>query len=217
MTNYESFFPYILPEVPGAPEPVIVLAIRNAAIEFCERSLILTRDHDPITLVPKVVDYDLEPPIKETLIIKIQRAFVEGSKIDPLAPDQIRDPAIYNRLYAEYEEQPSTPQYYLQKDERSITVWPVPDKIYRNALTMRVAMKPTRDSESVDDVIFEDYAEVIAAGALSRLMASAGKPYTNVQMAAVNKMMFDRGVNLAKLRMNAGHTRANMTVKMRRI
>jgi hypothetical protein len=217
MTPYESFFPYILPEVPGAPEPVVLMAIRNSCIEFCERSLILTRDHDPISLIPKVIDYDLDPPISETVIIKVQRAFVEGSPINALAPDHIHIPAIYNRAYEDYEENPSTPQYYLQKDERSITVWPVPDKRYRNGLTMRVAMKPTRSSESVDDVIFEEYAEVIASGALQRLMSSAGKPYSNIQMAAVNKMMFDRGVNNAKLRMNAGHTRAALSVKMRRI
>lgn len=216
MTSYESFFPYILPEVPGAPEPVILLAIRSAAIEFCERSLILTRDHDPVTLVEGIIDYDLEPPVKDTLIIKIQRAWVNGNKIDPLAPDFIAAASVYNRLYEDYEAKPSTPQYYLQKEERSVTVWPVPDKNYRNGLTMRVALKPTRSSESVEDVIFEDYAEVIAAGALSRLMASTGKPYTNVQMAAVNKMMFDRGVNVAKLRANAGHVRSNLSVKMRR-
>jgi DNA-binding Xre family transcriptional regulator len=48
-------------------------------------------------------------------------------------------------------------------------------------------------------------------------MSSAGKPYSNIQMAAVNKMMFDRGVNNAKLRMNVGHTRAHLSVKLRRI
>ena len=216
MTPYESFFPYIMPEVPGAPEPLVVMAIRNSCIEFCERSLILTRDHDPITMRTKIIDYDLEPPIKETLVIKIQQVWVEGSKIYPLAPDAIRAAGIYNRLYSEYEENLSTPQFYLQKDERTITVWPVPDKVYRNGLTLRVALKPTRDSENVDDVLLEDYAEAIAAGALQRLMSSAGKPYTNIQMAAVNKMIFDRGVNLAKLRMNAGHSRASLTVKMRR-
>jgi hypothetical protein len=134
-----------------------------------------------------------------------------------LAPDHVAAAAIYNRRYEDYEANPSTPQFFLQKDERSFTVWPVPDKVYRNGLTMRVALKPTRSSESVEDVIFEEYAEVIAAGALTRLMSSAGKPYNNIQMAAVYKMAFERGINNAKLRMNAGHTRANLTAKMRRI
>lgn len=217
MTPYESFFPYILPEVPGAPEPIVLMAIRNSAIEFCERSLILTRDHDPITLRPNVIDYDLEPPIKETLIMKIQQAFLNGTKIDAMAPDFVKDAATYNRRYDGYESAPSLPKAYLQKSEREITVWPVPDKVYRNGLTMRVSLKPTRDSDQVEDVVYEDYAEVIAAGALFRLMSSAGKPYTNLEMAAVNKVAFDRGVNTAKLRANTGHTRANLSVKLRRI
>lgn len=217
MALYEDFFPYVLPDVVGAPEPLVVHHIRNACIEFCEKSLILTRDHDPITVVANTVDYDLEPPTGY-LVVKVQKAWLDNMPLDPIAPDFVREPAVYNRLYATYNaESASTPRGYLQKEERSISVWPKPDRKYTNGLTMRVALKPTRTSTSIEDVIFEDYAEAIAQGALYRLQLSPNKAYSNAEMAAINKGLFEQGINVARQRASRGHVRSNLSVKMRKI
>jgi hypothetical protein len=216
MATYQDFFPYILPEVSGAPTPVVLNAVRNACIKFCEQSLILNRDHDPVTVIANVVDYDLEPPTGY-LVAKVTKAWLDNIPLDPLSPDVIADAAVYNRLYSSYEASPSTPRRFLQKDERSVSLWPMPDKKYANGLTMRVALKPTRASTTIEDVIFEDYAEVIASGALSRLMLAADKPYTNEKMAAFHASEFIKGVNVARSRALHGHTRSNLSVKLRKI
>jgi hypothetical protein len=216
MASYEDFFPNVLPEVPAAAEVIVANAVRNAVIEFCEKSLILQRDHDPVTLIEGIVDYDLEPPAGY-LVVKVMKAWLENNQLDPLAPDFVRDASVYNRLFSSYQSVNNTPSKYLQKDERTISVWNPPDKKYPNGLTMRVALKPTRASSEVEDVVFEDYAEVIASGALSRLMMSAGKPYTNVEMAAVHKGLFQQGINLARSRALHGQVRSDLSVKLRRI
>lgn len=214
--TYEDFFPNILPEVPGVAEMVAENAVRNAVIEFCEKSLILQRDHDPVSIKAGVVDYDLEPP-KGYIVVKVMKAWLENSELGPLAPDFVREATVYNRLFSSYQEAPGTPRAYLQKDERSVTVWQVPEKDYPNGLTMRVALKPARASTTVESVILEDYAETIASGALYRLMMSAGKPYTNAELAAVHKNLFQQGINVARQRATHGHVRSNMSVKLRRI
>lgn len=216
MSSYEAFFPYVLPEVIGAPEPLVVNAIRNSVIEFCEKSLVLTRDHDPVTVLPNIVDYDLEPPAGY-LVVKVMQAWLDNQPLDPLAPDFVREASVYNRLFESYEAAPSTPRFYLQKDERTITVWELPDKTYTNGLTMRVALKPTRASTEIEDVVFEDYAETIASGAIMRLMMSPGKSYTNPELAAVHKGIFNQGINTARQRATHGQVRAVMSVKLRRI
>jgi hypothetical protein len=216
MATYEKFFPNILPEVPGAAETIVENAVRNSVIEFCEKSLILQRDHDPITLVEGLVDYDLDPPTGY-LCVKVMKAWLENTPLDPMAPDFVREAAVYNRLFSSYQSANSTPRAYLQKDERTISVWSPPEKKYPNGLTLRVALKPTRASSEVEDLIFEDYAETIASGALSRLMMSAGKPYTNIEMAAVHKGLFQQGINMARQRATHGHVRSNLSVKLRRI
>lgn len=216
MATYESFFPNVLPEVPGAAEMVVENAVRNSCIEFCEKSLILTRDHDPITVLAGIVDYDLDPPTGYK-VIKVQRAWLDSDELSPLAPDLVREAATYNRLFSSYQSAPTTPSHFLQKDEATISVWPVPDKKYTNGLTLRVALKPSRASTTIEDVIFENYAETIASGALYRLMASPGKTYTNPELAVAHKSLFEQGINTARARMIHGHVRSNLQVKLRRI
>ena len=214
--TYEDFFPNILPEVPGVAEAVAENAVRNAVIEFCEKSLILQRDHDPITVVQNIVDYDLEPPTGY-IVVKVMKAWLENAELTPLAPDFVREASVYNRLFSSYEANTDRPRAYLQKDERTISVWGVPDKNYKSGLTLRVALKPTRASTSVESVILEDYAETIASGALYRLMMSAGKPYTNAELAAVHKGLFQQGINVARQRATHGQVRSTLSVKLRRI
>lgn len=216
MAAYEDFFPYVLPEVAGAAEMVVEQAVRNAVIEFCEKSLVLTRDHDPITVKAGIVDYDLEPPTGY-IVVKVMKAWLENQPLDPLAPDFVREAAVYNRLFTSYQSAASTPRAYLQKDERTISIWQVPEKDYKNGLTLRVALKPTRASTDVEDVIFEDYAETIASGALSRLMMSPGKPYTNAELAGAHRLMFQQGINVARSRAVHGQVRSSPSVKLRRI
>lgn len=216
MALYEDFFPYVMPDVIGAPEPLVVQAVRNACIEFCEKSLILTRDHDPITVVSGIIDYDLEPPTGY-IVVKVQKAWLDNNPLNPLVPDFVKDASVYNRLFSSYQAQTSTPSAFLQKDARSISIWPVPDQQYKNGLTMRVALKPSRASTEIEDEVFEDYAEAIGQGAMYRLQASVGKAYTNSEMAGVNKGLFEMAINVARQRATHGHVRSNLSVKMRKI
>lgn len=216
MTAYEDFLSRVLIEVPGCAEISALLAIKDACIEFCEKSLILVRDHAPITVNQNDVDYDLEAPAG-TVVVKVMRAWIENTPLDPMFPDIVREASVYNQLYSSFEAAPSMPQRYLQKSERTISVWPIPDKTYANGLTLRVALKPTRASTSVDDVIYEDYADVIAAGSLSRLMRSNGKPYADLRLAEDRRREFLSGVNVARQRSSHGHTRSNLSVRLRRI
>lgn len=213
---YTSFFPHVIPEAQGVAEIIAINAIRNACIEFCEKSLILTRDHTPVTIQKGEVDYDFDPPTGY-LVTKVMKAWLDNTPLDPMSPDAIKKASVYNRDFASYQDESSTPTAYLQKDERTVSLWPPADKEYSNGLTMRVALKPTRAGDSVEDVLFEDYAEVIASGALSRLMMSVGKPYTNEKMAAVHRGFFEKGINLARQRATHGQVRSNLAVKLRRI
>lgn len=217
MASYEAFLPYVLPDAPGCAEIVAVQAIRSAAIDFCERSLVLQRDHDPITVIKNIVDYDFEPPLENTLVTKIMRAWFKHDELEAIAPDMVTDPTIYNRLFADANPLTGPTRAIIQKDERTFSLNPKPDQTYANAITMRVALKPTRASTTCDDVLFEDYAEFIAHGAKARLCVTPGKSYTNPDVAALGNALFTQGVNRALQRGARGHTRSTLSVRMRPI
>ena len=96
------------------------------------------------------------------MVIKIVNAWCQGQSLQPIAPDGIKDPTIYNR-FANKDNSVVTgkPRNIFQKDERTFTLLPVPDETVAQSLTMRVALKPTRNATTVEDVFYEDYAEII--------------------------------------------------------
>ena len=214
--TYEQFLDYVMPHVPGATKEMAIQEIRNTVIDFCEKTLILQRDHDPVTVVKNVQDYDFEPPTGY-LVQKVMRAWFKTTSLTPLTPDQISDPFAFRRKIDGENPNKTDPHFLLQKDERTFTLYPWPVETVVEAVTMRVALKPTRDSTSVEDVIFEDWVEAIAAGALVRLQMSPAKPYTLPNAAAINQQIYMAKTNEARQRAIRGHVRGNQQIKLRRI
>jgi len=215
MTNYTAFLDYVLPHVPGCTNEMALMEIENTIIDFCEKTLILQVDHDPVTSVAGIVDYDLDPP-SNTLIVKIMRLWFKGKLLDPRAPDTVYTPSIYNQNSGAVVEK-ADPQFYIQKDLRSFSLYPVPVNTDSQSLTLRVALKPTRSASTIDDLIYEEYAEIIGHGATSRLFISPGKPYSSAQQSAMSAAKYMAGVNVARDRALKGYVRSSKQVQFRRI
>jgi len=216
MSTLNDFLNDVMPDVSGCTVDIAKHAIRNACIEFCEKSLILQRDHDPVTVVAGIVDYDFDPPANN-LVTRIMRAWYKANELTAVAPDSIRSSEVYNRLFSGANVVRTDPTSILQKDERTFSLYGIPKDTVANGLTMRVALKPTRAATTVEDVLLEDYAEIIAAGAKARLMMSPNKPYTNPQLAVGHMELFRQGTNVARQRAYRGHVRADLRVSLRSI
>jgi hypothetical protein len=216
MTSYDSFLPRVLIDAYGCPEIVATQAIRDSVIEFCVRSSFIQRDHDPITAVAGISDYDLEPPNGQ-LVIKIQKCWFTASELSPIAPDYVATPAFYNSGIPDNAPVVGAPISFTQKTERTFSIYPIPKDTVIGGLTLRISLKPTRASTFCEDSIYEDYAETIAHGALSKLLASPGKAYLNVGAAGMHGTAFNSGINDARQRASRGHVRSGMQVRMRKI
>jgi hypothetical protein len=216
MKTYEQFLDGVMPYVPGCPVPMAINAIRESVIELCEKTLLLQRDHDPVDVIANTVDYDFDTQ-SGYRVFKIMRAWYKDVELVPTAPDDITDPALYNQNIPGIELSKDAPRIITQKDDVTFSVLPVPKDTVRSAITMRVALKPTRTSTSIEDFIFEDYAETIYAGARFRLLIVPAKPYTNPDLALANQNIYVGGLNNARQRANRGFVRSNTSVQLRRI
>lgn len=217
MASYDDFLSRVLPDVPGCPEIAAVQAIKDSAIQFCEQSLILQADHDPVSVIAKINDYDLETPVTGTRITKIMKMWYQGRELTPSAPDQIRSPLAYNKNIGGFQTTYNDPQVFFQKDSATFSLFPIPEKTVASAITMRVALAPLRSSTACDDVLFEHWAEPIAYGAVGRLMLQPAKSYTNPELSRSYIARFVIGVNDARQKASRGNTRANLSVRLRRI
>jgi hypothetical protein len=212
--SYEEFFSWVLPEVAGCPEITALQSIRDSVIQFCELSLIHQVDHDPISVVAKIADYDIETPLTNYRVLKVMKAFYKGKELAPAGPDEVTDPALYNSTIGGYTPTYNTPTAFFQKDTTRITLMPIPDQTLALAITMRIALVPTRSSVGCEDFIFEQWVEPIAAGAVARLQLSSGRPYSNPQAARDNQARFMAGVNIARLRAVRGYNRSSLSVQL---
>jgi hypothetical protein len=215
MKNYDAFFPDVLPDVPGCPSDMALRAIRHTVIEFCEKSLIHQVTQDPITLRENLIDYDLDAP-KGMRVQKVMRVWFKGQELEPVAPDDLVEPDVYGLKIGDYTPTKAPPKGYTQKDFGTVSFMPIPNQTYQNAITMRVALVPLRDSTQFDDFLYEQWGEYIACGAKARLMITPGKPYTNPDAAAINQARFTTALNDARQRAIRGNVRSDLSVKMRK-
>lgn len=215
--SYEEFFSWVLPDVAGCPEITAIQAIRDSTIAFCEQSLIHQADHDPVSVIAKIADYELESPVLNHRVTKIMKAWYKGTELLPAAPDQVRDPSVYNQRIGGYQTEYGTPKYFIQKDSATMSLLPIPDQSLPGSITMRVALVPLRNSTTCEDFLLEQWVEPIAAGAVAKLQLAAGKPYSNPAAAAINQATYIRGLNAARQKANRGFNRSNLSVQMRRI
>lgn len=215
MKNHTDFLDYVMPHVPGATVEMALLEIKNTIIDFCEKSLIIQTTLDPVTAIQNVMDYDLEPP-RDRLVVKIMKAWFKGVELEPVSVDEIGSPSWYNQN-ADYVVLKSDPRMITQKDTETFSVYPIPGETEPNVLTLQVALKPSRSASTIDDFIFENYAEIIGHGAITRLAISPDKPYSNPQLAMARNALYLAGLNVARDRANKNNVRVNKHVKMRRI
>lgn len=215
MNQYTDLYPEVLTDLPDCSPDVALIAIRNTVIEFCQKSLIYQITLDPLSLIYNVDTYDLDAP-NGYRVHKVMKAWYRGVELEPLAPDDLAKPDTYNTIINNYTPTKSPPQGYLQRDFDTVTFTPIPDQAYPNAITMRVALVPLRNSTSIDSFIYELFGEAIACGAKARLQISPGKPYTNPDAAAINQQRFVGAVNDARQRAARGNTRSDLMVQMRK-
>ena len=215
MATTEDFYPWITPEVLGCPEPTMDLAIRSTIIDFAEKSLVLQQDHAPITATANVQDYNLVPPANH-LVTKVMKVWYKGQELDAESPDEVNTPSIYNQNSG-YLVNKGDPRFYIQKDPRTISFYPIPAETVSAAITMRVALKPTRSAQTFDDIFLEEYAETIVHGALTRIFLSPGKTYTSEKQAVAHNSLYMAGLNVARVRAQNGSVRASRHVKLRRV
>lgn len=206
---YSEYLREVLPYARDCPELAAENAIRNAVIEFCDKSHWWLFDHEPITLLPGIADYELDLP-DQTELARIQEAWNGQLELREASQDELSRRYVLN-----WRTQEGDPRYFTRLRPTLITMCPIPQDRVRNAVTMTLALRPTRASTGADDSIYDEWAEVIASGALARLYGTPGQPFFDLETSILRRNMFVQGIGEAKIKRNRGLTRAPTQVRPR--
>jgi len=190
----EDFFPFVLIEVIGCLDPLLRSAIVLMAVDFCARSHAWVEFSDPIALMDRVKDYDLDAPtgayaqtVRDVWIGSRRMRPITMSELQGVMPDwptaQSNEPIFYN----------------LAAQRGVLSVYPTPINLTGQTLLCRTVFVPTMTATTLPDFLGQDQLEVIAAGAKARLMAIPNVAWSNQLQAALNKTLFENGVIDARI------------------
>lgn len=208
MASFAVLHPYCLPELPGVPAPMLDAYINRAWFDFAKNSL-CWNDWQDIDLQDGENTYPLSLPSGAAVYTVIDAQ--QGSNV--LIPRGHEQLLIYDAAYAERR---GTPNGYSLAQDKSLVIYPIPqaDDI---VLPVRVhaAYVPVVSATSIPDQFANQYLDALSAGAKSRLMAMAGQPWSNPQMAVFYSSIFDTGVTSAVVERMKGGAQGAITVRSR--
>jgi hypothetical protein len=205
---YDKFLTEVMPFVPNVPEFVAINAIRNACIEFCTETRYVQVDHDPLTGVKDIPNYQIDTP-DDTAFVDVIEGWYNNVLLIPKSVDELS--SIYRTL--DWRTLDGNPAYITRVIQPEIILVPMPNATLPNALTLRIALAPTRDSMTVDQKVWEHYAETIGKGARARLYMTPGQPYSNPGMGMQVRREFTLEMSRARRKMEKGLGRADLRIQ----
>jgi len=204
--SFDAFLPEVLVEALLCPEPVAINAIRNAAIEFCERTRAYRADLTPITITATVATYAFAGMPTDTVVHEVLEAVLGDQELLPVGPDDLRE------LYAaDWRTKTGEALLYVtQDDERNVRVVEVPTATLADTLRLYVALKPTHNATGIEERIYQENKTIIASGAKARLLMQYKQPYTNMQLGAYHAEQFEIGCGSRSIRSGKGLVRTRL-------
>lgn len=211
----DAFLPHVLPYAPGCSDLAAYQAIRDAAIDFCRRTGVVQRVSTN-SVVAGTQDYTITV-VTDMQLAAVQGAAYQGTWLTPVSPDQVEsDTALRGVTIGTAVPQAGTPIFYFQKtpDVAALSLYPIPDTSVTTGLTVKASFMPTQTAATLDDLLLNDYAEAIGAGALTRLLAMPGQMFSG--NPAPYLAAYERHINNAKRLKQRGKLPSNLRVNGQR-
>lgn len=207
MANLTTWYDEILAQVPGCPLALADWAIRDAAIEFCERSHAHVVDLTAISSVADTADYALTAP-SNTEIIEVLAVAYDGAEIEPIGPLE-----VIRRYGEDWADLARIPERYMTQYATSLKLIPMPADAVTDGIVVTVALKPSAAATSVADAIATPYKRTIAKGARKTLWLMPKKPWTSLERGAKEEAAFFEECATAHIQSEKGRTKAPLRAR----
>jgi hypothetical protein len=203
-----ELLPYILPEVPGAPDTLVKQAIMRTCNDFCWNTGVWSEIQDPIAVQDGINEYDLDTP-SGAQIVTIKSIWMINRELVPVTMERLQE------LIPNWQEsQGSDPAYYNCPNDNSVVrIYPIPAGVNGAKMTIRAVYTPDQFGQTIPKFLVSTYLDELMAGAKARLMIMPGKSWTNPELAMLNQSMYNEGITKAKV--NVAHDKVAGSVRVR--
>lgn len=203
-TTFKAMLPKVLPSCAGCGSPMAVEAIRQAVTEFCQRTK-AWQTSAQINFVADQPEYALVLPANTVLVDVVKCLYEDGLPISPNTETELdKQHSGWRQTKAQ------RPAFYYLPNLSTIRFVDMPSEAKANAVTVKLALKPTNSAADFDTELYDQYADALAAGAKASLMLMPNKEWTNPELALVNAGIFDAMVSKVQRRVFKSNTRTSM-------
>lgn len=200
----ERFLDEIMPDLPGCDLPIALHAIRNSAIEFCERTGVIKTELDTQRLNANERIVDIDSPGSLIQVLKVMSAKVNGKSITPMTEDDL------DKWDANWRIKTGTVYHYTQHNPTQLILAFTPSEI--SLLDLTVITAPSTTANAVDDLLFNRFKESIGYGAKYKLKAMRNKPWSDPEGSIYYKNQFGFDIGAAQVMAAKGFNRSALRV-----
>ena len=223
MESIASWERYVTPYVPNVAYKAFEDAVREAAIEFCEKTYIWRVDSDRLDVVADAQTVTLVTSDAEAAESEIVGIDNVKYKEDGAADKQFRNLDPVSEVIADEQsgswkfQTASSPNgYWIGEDKGTLSFYQIPTVKSDAGLLVKLILKPDKTCTQLPDILYENWHDAIANGAKSILLAQNGQPWFDPNMATVWGSAFNLKVDEAKWVKYHGYNKRPTKVRMRR-
>jgi hypothetical protein len=202
-TLFTAFLPEVAPFVMDCPQVIVINAIRNAAIEFCERTLIWQANIAAMDLAAGTAEYTVATPA-DTQLVEIMACYYNQVLLVPKDQDGL----VRIFRLGDWRSVEGPPRYFTRPSSSVLQVVPTPVDAETGAVGVRAALAPTRTATGIDSEVYDDYLMAIAAGARAYLHSMTGQTFYDPNLSMQLRREFMAAIGHAKIKVNKGQTRS---------
>lgn len=186
MKAWSTWYPDLIPHVPGCPLVVAQHELRRAAQAFfgatrawkvIEPALAVSASQSSVTASPSDSGQEL---------VRVESVHYDRNELKLEAMADMS--AKYGTGWAS---QTGTPSAYLLITPGEIRLYPIPDADATIGVERVLSVRPSEAATGLPDDLATKYRDEIQVGAKARLMLMPGKPWTNIDIGAAMGQAFD--------------------------
>lgn len=206
MANFKDFYDYIMPALRGVEGPMVDFELRKAVRDW-QRSTTMWREAVPLTLQVGKTDYRVEPKDSGITAGILSMPY-------PTDPSRSMDSIDEGHRWPEgYLPDAGVPDGWWQLYPGVFRVNRAPDQAYPIMVLIFKQMSQDPSDDFIPDDLFDQYAEKIASGALSQLLAMPAKPWRDTTMATYHALQFTKAKQALRAKLRRGGSIASSRVR----
>ena len=202
---------YVMPEVPGCPRTLVKREVREAAISLCQSSGIWREEMIKLGILEGIAIYEVDIP-RDSKLVQVLSVRISDRNVIAKTSDWLD-----KHDSTDWRDLEGAARYYMMSTPVEMLLNRKPKESVEAALTATLSLKPSRSADTIPEFLYEDWINVIASGAKSKLMMIPNKTWSAPDHSAAESYEFKKGKGRAKTEANKGHSVVDLRVSRRRI